>query len=42
MKSKAFLLIMLMSMALGTNAKDYTVTSPDGKLQSPSMPMPTD
>lgn len=33
MKSKAFLLIMLLTLSLGSTAKDYTVTSPDGKLQ---------
>jgi len=32
MKTKTFLLIMLFTLAMGANAKDYTVASPDGKL----------
>ena len=32
MKTKTFLLIMLLTLTMGANAKDYTVASPDGKL----------
>ena len=32
MKTKTLLLIMFVAFAMGTTAKDYTVSSPDGKL----------
>ena len=32
MKTKTFLLIMLVTLTMNATAKDYTVASPDGKL----------